>query len=162
MLFVSLAIRSLLSCSANTDVTLCMQTSRRGRPRFTIEQWRARAAEAGVEADVVQAHTDDPAALQRLANNARRRSRSTMMADDDSVVESSQRVRDFRNQRTDEEKAADRDADSERKRDVRQTRSEEEKATDRLHHARLERDRLARRSEEEKIAVRYLHSRTLY
>jgi hypothetical protein len=133
-----------------------MQTKilrRRGRPRFTIEQWRARAAEAGVEAALVQAHTDDPAALQRLTNNARRRSRSTMIADDSSV-----RVRDFRQQRTDEEKSADRDMDTERQRDVRQSRSEEAKDSNRSADAERKRSARQNRSEEEKAADQMLNS----
>jgi hypothetical protein len=86
-----------------------------------------------------------PAALQRLANNARRRSRSSVIADPSSV-----RVHDFRQQRTDEEKAVDRNANADRHRDVRASRSEEDKAAYRASHAHDERVRLSHRNEEQK------------
>jgi hypothetical protein len=126
-----------------------MQTSRRGRPRFTIEQWRARAAEASVEADVVEDHTDDPAALQRLANNARRRSRSTMIADD-----SSARVRDFRQQRTEEEKAADRASHAHNERTRLTHRNEEQKANDQMQNTERQRNLRQQQTDDERAAVR--------
>jgi hypothetical protein len=94
------------------------QTRQRGRPRFTIDQWRARAADAGVEADVVQANTDDPTALQQLTNNDLRRSRRQGLADQDSIMEDSQQRLDDRERRTDDLKATDRNADAERRADL--------------------------------------------
>jgi hypothetical protein len=119
----------------------------RGRPRYTIEQWLTRALESGVDADAMTAHADDSAELQRLANNARRRSRSASIDD-------AHRRRSSRERRTDEAKASARAADAERKRSDRQDRSQEEAEAERLHNSQQRRDQRQQQTDEERAAVR--------
>jgi hypothetical protein len=120
--------------------------------------------------DAMTAHADDSAELQRLANNARRRSRSASIDDahgrrssrerrtdeekaSDRHVDSEHK-RDARASRSDEAKASARAADAERKRSDRQDRSQEEAEAERLHNSQQRRDQRQQQTDEERAAVR--------